>query len=319
MKWWYIIIVLVHIIQLRREIMIEIKNLSKSFDGKNYVLENLNCKIKDNAIYGLVGANGAGKSTLLRIINSIYTADEGMVLIDNKPAYDNEELKQEMVFVPDDLYFFPGYTLMDMAEYYKSLYHNFDINYVINTANTLKLNPNAKISSFSKGMKRQCALICALATNAKYIFFDETFDGLDPVVRKYFKKLLSEAMSKKDTTIIMTSHNLRELEDICDNLGLLYKGNILFESDIDTLKTNMFKVQISLKEDFDKKTFKKLKILSYKKVGSVATLIIDEEGKDSRSFLESLDPIILDYLPLTLEEVFIYQMEALGYEFESVI
>lgn len=299
--------------------MIEIKNLSKSFDGKNYVLENLNCKIKDNAIYGLVGANGAGKSTLLRLINSIYIPDSGNILIDNEEAYDNEALKQKMVFVPDDLYFYPSYTLMDMAEFYKAMYHDFDMNYVINTANTLKLNPNAKISSFSKGMKRQCALICALATNAKYIFLDETFDGLDPVVRKYFKKLLSDAMSKKDTTIIMTSHNLRELEDICDNLGLLYKGNILFESDIDTLKTNMFKVQISLKEDFDKKTFKKLKILSYKKIGSVATLIIDEEGKDSRKYLESLNPIILDYLPLTLEEVFIYQMEALGYEFESVI
>ena len=224
-----------------------------------------------------------------------------------------------MVFVPDDLYFYLGYSLMDMAEFYKSLYHNFDMNYVINIANTLKLNPNAKISSFSKGMKRQCALICALACNAKYIFLDETFDGLDPVVRKFFKKLLSDAMSKKDTTIIMTSHNLRELEDICDNLGLLYKGNILFESDIDTLKTNMFKVQISLKGDFDKKTFKKLKILYYKKVGSVATLIIDEEGKDSRKYLESLNPVILDYLPLTLEEVFIYQMEALGYEFENLI
>ena len=299
--------------------MIEIKNLSKSFNGKDYVLENLNCKIKDNAIYGLVGANGAGKSTLLRLINSIYTSDEGSILIDNELAYDNEVLKQKMVFVPDDLYFYPSYTLMDMAEFYKAMYHNFDMNYVINTANTLKLNPNAKISSFSKGMKRQCALICALATNAKYIFLDETFDGLDPVVRKYFKKLLADSISKRDTTIIMTSHNLRELEDICDNLGLLYKGSILFESDIDTLKTNMFKVQISLKEDFDKKTFKKLKILSYKKIGSVATLIIDEDGKDSRSFLESLNPIILDYLPLTLEEVFIYQMEALGYEFESVL
>lgn len=299
--------------------MIEIKNLSKTFNGKDYVLDNLNCKIKDNAIYGLVGANGAGKSTLLRIINSIYTPDEGTVLIDNENAYDNETLKQNMVFVPDDLYFYPGYTLMDMAEFYKAMYHNFDMNYVINIANTLKLNPNAKISSFSKGMKRQCALICALGTNAKYMFFDETFDGLDPVIRQFFKKLLADMMSKQDTTIIMTSHNLRELEDICDNLGLLYKGNILFESDIDTLKTNMFKVQISLKEDFDKKIFKKLKILSYKKIGSVATLIIDEEGKDSRKYLESLHPIILDYLPLTLEEVFIYQMEALGYEFESII
>lgn len=299
--------------------MIEIKNLTKSFDGETYVLENLNCTIKNNAIYGLVGANGAGKSTLLRLINSVYRADAGVILIDKENTYDNEKLKQEMVFVPDDLYFFASYTLMDMALYHKSLYKKFDMNYIINKADKLKLNMNAKISSFSKGMKRQCALLCALATNAKYMFFDETFDGLDPVVRKYFKSLLADTMSRNNTTIIMTSHNLRELEDICDNLGLLYKGNILFESDIDTLKTTMFKVQISLKGDFDKKTFKGLKILSYKKVGSIATLIIDENGKDSKKILSNLNPIILDYLPLTLEEVFIYQMEALGYEFESVI
>lgn len=299
--------------------MIQIKNITKSFNGEDYVLEKLNCNIKDNAIYGLVGANGAGKSTLLRLINSIYKPDDGEILIDNENVYDNELLKQEMVFVPDDLYFFPSYSLMDMAEYYQSLYKKFDINYVINKASSLKLDLNAKISSYSKGMKRQCALICALATNAKYMFFDETFDGLDPVVRKYFKSLLALAMSNNNTTIIMTSHNLRELEDICDNLGLLYKGNILFESDIDTLKTTMFKVQISLKDDFDKKTFKGLKILSYKKVGSIATLIIDENGKDSKKILQNLNPVILDFLPLTLEEVFIYQMEALGYEFESII
>lgn len=299
--------------------MIQIKNITKSFNGEDYVLEKLNCNIKDNAIYGLVGANGAGKSTLLRLINSIYKPDDGEILIDNENVYDNELLKQEMVFVPDDLYFFPSYSLMDMAVYYQSLYKKFDIKYVINKASSLKLDLNAKISSYSKGMKRQCALLCALATNAKYMFFDETFDGLDPVVRKYFKSLLADAMSNNNTTIIMTSHNLRELEDICDNLGLLYKGNILFESDIDTLKTTMFKVQISLKGDFDKKTFKGLKILSYKKVGSIATLIIDENGKDSKKILQNLNPIILDFLPLTLEEVFIYQMEALGYEFESVI
>lgn len=299
--------------------MIEIKNLTKSFNNETYVLEKLNCTIKDNAIYGLVGANGAGKSTLLRLINSIYEADDGEVLIDGENAFDNETLKQDMVFVPDDLFFYSGYTLMDMAQYYKSLYKKFDLNYVINVANKLKLNANAKISSFSKGMKRQCALICALATQAKYLFFDETFDGLDPVVRKYFKTLLYDAMAKTGATIIMTSHNLRELEDICDNLGLLYKGNILFESDIDTLKTSMFKVQISLKGDFNKNTFKGLKILSYKRIGSIATLIIDENGKDSKKILSSLNPVILDYLPLTLEEVFIYQMEALGYEFNEDI
>ncbi len=299
--------------------MIEIKNLTKSFNDDKIVLENLNCTIKDNAIYGLVGANGAGKSTLLRLITSIYKSDSGSILIDGKEVFDNEEIKQDIVFVPDDLYFYSNYTLMDMAEYYKSLYQSFDMNYLINHANTLKLNINAKLSSYSKGMKRQCALLCALATKAKYMLFDETFDGLDPVIRKYFKSLLADLMIDNKRTIIMTSHNLRELEDICDNLGLLYKGNILFESDIDTIKTNMFKVQVSLKSDFNKSTFKGLKILSYKKIGSVATLIINDDKKDSRVILEKLKPLILDYLPLTLEEVFIYQMEALGYEFNEIV
>ena len=299
--------------------MIEIKNLTKSFNDDKIVLENLNCTIKDNAIYGLVGANGAGKSTLLRLITSIYKSDSGSILIDDKEVFDNEEIKQDIVFVPDDLYFYSNYTLMDMAEYYKSLYQSFDMNYLINHANTLKLNINAKLSSYSKGMKRQCALLCALATKAKYMLFDETFDGLDPVIRKYFKSLLADLMIDNKRTIIMTSHNLRELEDICDNLGLLYKGSILFESDIDTIKTNMFKVQVSLKSDFNKSTFKGLKILSYKKIGSVATLIINDDKKDSRVVLEKLRPLILDYLPLTLEEVFIYQMEALGYEFNEIV
>lgn len=299
--------------------MIEIKNLTKSFNDDKIVLENLNCTIKDNAIYGLVGANGAGKSTLLRLITSIYKSDSGSILIDDKEAFDNEIIKQDIVFVPDDLYFYSNYTLMDMAEYYKSLYQSFDMNYLINHANTLKLNINAKLSSYSKGMKRQCALLCALATKAKYMLFDETFDGLDPVIRKHFKSLLADLMIDNKRTIIMTSHNLRELEDICDNLGLLYKGSILFESDIDTIKTNMFKVQVSLKSDFNKSTFKGLKVLSYKKIGSVATLIINDDKKDSRVVLEKLRPLILDYLPLTLEEVFIYQMEALGYEFNEII
>ena len=151
------------------------------------------------------------------------------------------------------------------------------------------------------------------------MLFDETFDGLDPVVRNLLKKIIVKQMEKQETTIIMTSHNLRELEDICDNLGLLYKGGILFESDIDSLKTNMFKIQISLKEEFGKETFLGLDIMSYKKVGSIATLIIKGEKEKAKDVLEKLNPIILDFLPLTLEEMFIYEMEVLGYEFNQVI
>ena len=228
-------------------------------------------------------------------------------------------MKQKLVFIPDDLYFFPGYTLKDMAKFYEAMYKNFDMKYLEELARILKLDLNSKIQNFSKGMKRQCALICAIATNADYMFFDETFDGIDPVIRNLLKKIIVKQMEKKETTVIMTRHNLRELEDLCDNLGLLYKGGILFESDINTLKTNMFKVQISLKDDFDKTAFSGLDMMSFKKIGSVATIIIKGDREKAEECLNKLDPIILDFLPLTLEEVFIYEMEVLGYEFNQVV
>lgn len=298
--------------------MIKVDRVSKKYDN-DFVLNNLSFNIKDNCIYGLVGANGAGKSTLLRIIMGIFDANIGSVTIDGEEVSHNVKLKQKMVFIPDDLFFYPGYTLIDMAKYYQSMYDEFDMDYLRELAKLLKLKENVKISNFSKGMKRQCALICAIATNADYIFFDETFDGLDPVIRNVMKKIIVKQMNKKKTTIVMTSHNLRELEDICDNLGLLYQGGILFESEIDTIKTNMYKVQISLKGDFDKDDFSDIDLLSYKKNGSVATLIIKDVDNTSKKKLAKKNPIILDYLNLTLEEIFIYEMEAMGYEFNKLV
>ena len=206
--------------------MIKIKNLSKKY-GKENVINNLNCEVKDGCIYGLVGSNGAGKSTLLRLINGIFKADSGSILIDNEEVFENENIKQVLVFVPDDLFFYPGYTLLDTAKYYEAMYNKFDMEYLKKLAGIFKLDLDRKISTFSKGMKRQCALICALSTKCKYMFFDETFDGLDPVVRNTIKKIIAKQMEEDNTTIVMTSHNLRELEDICDNLGLLHKGGIL--------------------------------------------------------------------------------------------
>ena len=151
------------------------------------------------------------------------------------------------------------------------------------------------------------------------MFFDETFDGIDPVIRNYMKKVIAEQMEKKETTIIMTSHNLRELEDICDNLGLLYKGGVLFESEVDSLKTNMFKIQISLGRDFSEKDFQNFNVLSFKKSGSVATVILKGDKEGYEKMLKDMNPIILDFLPLTLEEIFVYEMEVLGYEFGKII
>lgn len=298
--------------------MIEIKNISKSY-GNTHVLSDLNANIQDGLIYGLVGANGSGKSTLLRIINGIYLPNQGEILIDGENPLNNVKVKQNIVFVPDDLFFYPSYTIFDMAKFYQAMYEKFDMTYLEKLAKVLKLDIHKKITNFSKGMKRQCALILAIATNAKYMFFDETFDGVDPVVRTVLKKILANHLEEKGSTIILTSHNLRELEDIADHLGLLHAGGILFEGEIDHIKTNMFKVQISLRKDFDKATFKELDLLSFKKQGSVATLIVRGEKDEVSKILEKMKPLILDYLPLTLEEIFIYEMEVLGYEFEELL
>lgn len=298
--------------------MIQIVDLTKSF-GNTKVLENLNCTIKTGCIYGLIGANGAGKSTLMRIITGIYKRDTGIIVVDGKELTDEASLKEKIVYVPDDLFFFKHYTIKDMITFYKNMYSKFDEVYANKLFDILKLDKKKKIETFSKGMKRQTALILALSTNAEYMFFDETFDGVDPVVRNLLKKIIAEKMEDKGSTIIISSHNLRELEDICDNLGLLYKGGILFESDVDTLKTNMFKIQISLGTDFSKENFKNFKVLSFKKNGSVATVIIEGEKETCEKEIMAMKPIILDFLPLTLEEIFIYQMEVLGYEFNQII
>ncbi len=299
--------------------MLKITDLNKSFGDKK-VLENLNCTIKTGSIYGLIGANGAGKSTLLRIIMGIFQKDSGKIELDGGELNgNNEELMQKLAFVPDDLFFFKNYTLKKTIEFYANIYKNFETERAFKLAETLKLPENKKVNNFSKGMRRQLALICAICTNADYIFFDETFDGVDPVVRNFLKKEIAEQMSKKETTIVMTSHNLRELEDICDNIGLLYKGGIIFESEIDSLKTNMFKIQISLPKDFDEKEFENYNVLSFRKIGSVATVILKGDKEKYERDLQALNPIILDFLPLTLEEIFIYQMEVLGYEFNSLV
>lgn len=298
--------------------MLQITNLSKSF-GPKVVLENLNCTIKTGSIYGLIGANGAGKSTLLRIIMGIFNKDSGKILINGEELKDDEELKQKLCFVPDDLFFFRGYTIKDTIIFYSKLYKNFEKERAVKLFESLNLPIDKKISLFSKGMKRQVALICAICTNCDYIFFDETFDGIDPVVRNYIKKIIAEQMSKKETTIIMTSHNLRELEDICDDIGLLYKGKIVFESELDSLKTNMFKIQISLPYEFDEKNFENYNVLSFKKTGSIATIILKGDKEKYEKEFQELNPVLLDFLPLTLEEIFIYQMEVLGYEFNEII
>lgn len=298
--------------------MIVAENLGKKFRNKT-VIRQMNCAIKEGSIYGLVGANGAGKSTLLRILAGVYQPSEGKAEINGEAVFDNAKIKKEIVFIPDELYFFPNYNFRMMADYYASLYEHFDRHRFQMLCDHFKLDTEARIQNFSKGMKRQGALILALSTRAHYFFFDETFDGLDPVMRSMVKSVLSEDVAQRRSTVLLTSHNLRELEDLCDHMGLLVEGRIMFESDIDSLKTEMFKVQIALPDKtFDRDEFRQLKVLYYKKSGSIATMIVKGDRELVTDVLRSKQPIILDLLPLSLEEVFIYEMEGYGYEFDSL-
>jgi ABC-2 type transport system ATP-binding protein len=293
--------------------MIELRNLSKDFDG-NKVLKEISLEFSEGSVYGLVGANGAGKSTMLRIISGIYKQSDGEVKLDGEEIYDNLEAKKNIAFVPDDLFFLPQADLRRMADLYASSYESFDRERFEYLVGAFGLSKKKKISTFSKGMKRQAASILALSTRAKYILLDETFDGLDPVMRNLLKKEIYADVADNGTCVVITSHSLRELEDTCDRLALLFQGGVIFESDINDLQTSLVKVQIAFDNpNFGREKFNDIDYLDYEKHGSVAKLIVRGDREEIRSRLSELDPLILDVLSLSLEEIFIYELSSRGY------
>ncbi len=298
--------------------MISAKNVTMKFDDFT-ALNRLNCEIPDSCIYGLVGSNGAGKSTFLRLISGVYKPYEGTITVDGAPIWENPEIKSQIMYVPDELYFLPQSNMKTMAKLYAAAYKSFSYDRFHELTMTFGLNPDANINTFSKGMKRQATTILSLSTMPKYLFFDETFDGLDPVMRNLVKQVIYNDVCERGTTTIITSHSLRELEDTCDQLALLHKGGIVFESDIQNLKTSLFKVQVAFREAFDRDRFAEFDILSFTKSGSVATFITRGEKEATTEKIRAMNPILLDVLPLNLEEVFIYEMEALGYAFKDIM
>lgn len=298
--------------------MIEVKSATTIFDGFK-ALDNVTCTIPEGCIYGMVGSNGAGKSTLLRLISGVYCPNDGEVLIDGQPVWENPEIKSQIAYVPDELFFLGGANMNRMAALYAAAYPQFDRTRFQELTAAFGLDPKKPLSTFSKGMKRQASTILALSSRPKYIFFDETFDGLDPIMRSLVKKLIASDVIERDATAIITSHSLRELEDTCDQLALLHKGGLVLESDVQNLKTSLFKVQIAFNGDYDRDLFSELDILHYVKHGSVANLIVRGDREQTVAVLQAKMPLLLDVLPLSLEEVFTYEMEALGYIFGDVL
>ena len=228
-------------------------------------------------------------------------------------------MKSKLVFVSDDLYFLPQSSMKDMARMYRALYPSFNYDRFHKLSETFKLDPTANLNTFSKGMRRQAAAILGLSSMPDYLFFDETFDGLDPVMRGLVKQVIYRDVIERNTTTIITSHSLHELEDTCDQLALLHRGGIIFQSDVQDLKTSLFKVQTAFASPFTKEKFEGLNILSYTQMGSVCTFILRGDRAETEARIRAMSPLLLDILPLTLEEVFVYEMEALGYSFKDIL
>ena len=298
--------------------MITTNNLTKIFDTTR-ALDSVGIEIEDGSIYGLVGSNGSGKSTLLRLISGIYSPDGGEILVEGVAPFENIQIKDFVTLVPDENYFFAQSTMDEMAVFYERMKSGFDRALYKFLCDHFPIDPAKKISTFSKGMKRQVALILAIATRPRYLLLDEAFDGLDPVIRAAVRKILADQISENGMTVIIASHNLRELEDICDHIGLLHKGKIIFEREIDESKLGFCKIQIAFKNPPDPSVFEQLNILQRNDSGSVSSLIVRGNSFEAAEYLETLNPLLVESVPLTLEEVFIHEMEVAGYDYSNIL
>ncbi len=299
--------------------MIKLSNISKSF-GDVKALNNVSLDIEDSTVFGLIGTNGAGKSTLIRILAGIYKQDEGEAQIDGETIYERPEVKSKFFLIPDEAYFFKNATPASIGDYYKTIYKNFDKERYTELLGRFSLEPKRKITTFSKGMKKQVSVIAAICSNVKYIYCDETFDGLDPVMRQAVKSLFAEEMDVRGLTPIMASHNLRELEDICDNIGYLHKGGVLLSSSLNDLKLGICKIQIVPREGCDiESAFSGYKIYKHEKRGTLSTLTVKGNQKDVEDIASALSPVFYEILPLSLEEIFITEAESNGYSIDKLI
>ncbi|MDO4189854.1 MAG: ABC transporter ATP-binding protein [Lachnospiraceae bacterium] len=299
--------------------MIEVKNITKSFEDIK-ALDSVTADIQEGQVFGLIGTNGAGKSTFLRILCGVLKPEEGSVIIDGEYIYENEKLKQNMFYISDEQHFFRGETPNNMRDFYASVYEKYDKAKFDDLIKKFGLDPTRKISTFSKGMKKQLSVILGICAGVKYLLCDETFDGLDPVMRQAVKSLFAAEMQDNGMTPIIASHNLRELEDICDHVGLLHKGGILFSKDLDDLKCNIHKIQCVFSNDEAAKEFiDKMKPVQCDTRGSLYTMTLNGTEEDIENELSKSDTVFSEILPLSLEEIFISETEIKGYDIRNLI
>ncbi len=299
--------------------MIELLDLEKSYDDIKAV-NRVSLGILDGEVFGLVGTNGAGKSTILRIIAGVMKPDKGIVLVDNRPVYDNPDVKKDVFYISDEQYFLPNSTPEEMADYYEGIYDTFDKLRFFKMCGGFGLDVKRKISTFSKGMKKQVSILLGICAGTKYLLCDETFDGLDPVVRQGVKSLFAAEMEDRGLTPVIASHNLRELEDICDHVGLLHQGGVILSEDIENMKLQMQKVQcvFASKEDEDK-ALEGLNVLIHETRGRLHTITIRGERESIEAAFKRGNVIFFEILALSLEEIFISETEVVGYDIRKFI
>lgn len=298
--------------------MIKADNLTKRFQGVTAV-DHIHAEIQDGTVFGLIGTNGAGKSTFLRMAAGILKPDEGTITLDGESVFEDTRVKARCFYIPDEPYFLGNGTADDMKTFYQGIYPNFDTDRFGKLLKSFELDGRRKIQTFSKGMKKQLAVLLGICAGTDYLFCDETFDGLDPVMRQTVKSLFANDLEERHLTPVIASHNLRELEDICDHVGLLHRGGMLLSKDLDDMKMNIHKIQCVLPAGLDRTNLQDLDIMTTEQRGSLLTLTVRGQKEEIQARMQSYHPVFFEMIPLSLEEIFISETEVAGYDIKKLI
>lgn len=299
--------------------MITAEHVSKRF-GDIEAVKDISVTIKKGEVFGLIGTNGAGKSTFLRMLSGVIKPDEGTILVDEQPVFENPISKKDIFYISDDQYYLPNSSPVEMMHFYKDYYTGFNTERFMEYLDKFGLHPRRRINTFSKGMKKQLSVLLGICANTKYLLCDETFDGLDPVMRQAVKSLFAGELTSRDFTPIVASHNLRELEDICDCVGILHQGGVLMQKDLEEMKLNIHTLQCVFRSAEDEQNaLASLDIVKSEKRGSLNLITARGKSDEIMQKINSYSPILAEILPLTLEEIFISETEVIGYDIKKLI
>lgn len=296
--------------------MIEVRNVMKEFDGFR-ALDDMSMTVPTGAVYGLVGPNGAGKSTIIRHLTGIYRQDAGEITIDGAPVFENPEVKSRIAYIPDDIFYYANASIREMMDFYRSIYPHFDAERFKKLADVFGLDPKRQMRRLSKGMQKQAAFWIAVSLRPEILILDEPVDGLDPVMRRRIWSIIMADVAENGTTVLVSSHNLRELEDVCDSVGIMNKGKIMIERSLNELQENIVKIQLALPDG--ESLPEGLDILHKSNTGRLQSLIMHGTQEELTEKLKSAHPLFIDAVPLTLEEIFIYELGGADYEVKDIV